>query len=129
MILENYLKALNEDAAHSFQMYKKYGTVALLTAAPSTVYGFIFKSAKNGCGARCKRFQKDPVCWYQCYILAASYVIRAINKDKGSISTIPDPDQREKLRMQLKDEEMRWDDKIHTLKDKVTRMRDLKRIR
>lgn len=129
MILENYLKALNEDAAHSFQMYKKYGTVALLTAAPSIVYGFIFRSAKRGCGARCKRFQKDPACWYQCYILAASYVTRAINKDKGSLSTIPDPNQREKLRTQLQAEEEKWNDKVQMLKDKLQRMDNLTRIK
>jgi len=126
MILENYLKHIQEAGEQSFQMYKRYGTVALLTVSPSTIYNYIFKQIKSSCTRGCRTFQLDPACWYSCYIKGVAAVVSAIGRDVGRVNSIPDSNQREKLRASLQNELDRWQQKQEKLKEKLVAARGKK---
>jgi len=122
MILENYLKTIQEAGEDSFSMYKKFGVVSLLTVSPSVIYNYIFRQSNDICTKRCKRFQTDPICWYQCYLRSANIVRAAIRRDSGGVNSIPDPKERNKLKQELQMQIERWDEKEEKLRDKLERL-------
>lgn len=124
MILENYLKYIQEAGEGSFKMYQKYGAVALLTVAPSTIYNYLFREFKDRCVKRCKSFQTDPICWYGCYLQAIVTVVSAIRRDQGKIGTIPDKRERDYLRKKLDMELERWEKKEEKIRERLDRVRE-----
>jgi hypothetical protein len=122
MILEKYLNTINEAGEYSFEMYKKYGTVALLTVSPSVIYNYIFRQSKKLCTRACKSFQTEPECWYKCYIRSVNTVRAAIRRDAGRVNSIPDPNERRKLRGELETQIEKWDEKEEKLRDKLARL-------
>ena len=125
--MESYLTVLNEAGEESFKMYKKYGSVALLTVTPSVIYNYIFRQSHKMCTKGCKSFKADKACWYTCYFRAITLVIAAIRRDLGQVNSVPDRNQREALKNRLEAEDTRWQEKYETLKRKLELAREKER--
>lgn len=124
MIIESYLTLLQEAGEQSFQMYKKYGTVALLTVAPSVIYNYIFRQVHKTCTKGCKSFQTDPVCWYACYMRGITVVLAAIGRDEGQANSVPDRNERNKLKLRIQAERDRWQQKEEKMREKLMKAKD-----
>ena len=128
MKLDKYLQKLHEqragraDRVANYNMYRRYGVVALLSMSPHSVYTYIFGVLKKRCTKSCKKFQVKPECWYRCYLTSINQVIRLIGRDMGRLSKIENKSKRNRLRMRLVTQTERWEDKEERVRDKLRRI-------
>lgn len=125
MKLDKYLQRLHEQReayAANYNMYRRYGVVALLSMSPHSLYTYIFMVLKKRCTKSCKKFQVKPECWYRCYLRSIGSVIRLISRDMGRLSKIENKSKRNRLRMRLVTQTERWEEKEDKVREKIRRI-------
>lgn len=125
MKLDKYLKNLHEQRESyvaNYNMYRRYGVVALLSMSPNSLYTYIFQMLKRRCTKSCKKFQVAPQCWYECYLTSINQILRLIAQDIGRLSRIENKVKRNQLRMRLVTQTERWEEKEEKVRDKLRRI-------